>query len=91
VPVTSGFGSASAAIVSESGKTRRTRTVDTEQLRAASRQIDQPRADERSAVVDPHDQLAAVLEIADLDVARQRQCLMRRGQPVLIIGFAVGG
>jgi hypothetical protein len=53
-------------------------------------QVDDPAVDERAAVVDPHLHLAAVVEVGDLDDARQRQRLVGRRRQVHVEDLAVG-
>ncbi len=65
--------------------------LETEQLRGAARQIDDPPVDEGPAVVDPQAQRAAVLQIGHLDDARQRQRLVRRRQLVHVVDLVIRG
>jgi hypothetical protein len=63
-----------------------------ELVRRAARQVDDPRtADERPAIVDPHDDPAAAIKRGNFHVARQRQRGMRGGDPAGNERFPVGG
>ena len=46
---------------------------------------------ERAAVIDPHDELALVLEVRDLHVAREGKVLVRGADAHLVIDLAVRG
>ena len=45
----------------------------------------------RTAIVDAHDDGAAVVEIGDTHIARQRQRRVRGRDAVHVVDFAVGG
>ena len=54
-------------------------------------QVDDAVADERAAVVDAHDHLAAIAQVGDLGVARDRQGLVRGGHRVHVVRLAERG
>ena len=49
-------------------------------LGGALGEIDDAGSDERPAIVDADHDLEAIVEIGDLNIARQRQCRMGRGE-----------
>ena len=63
--------------------------LELEHFRRALREIDDARADEGPAVIDADDDLAVILEIGDLDIARQRQGRMGGGEPRHVEPLAV--
>src|SRR5437868_1607599 len=71
--------------------TRSAVPLDAEHLCCAMREIEHAIGDKRATVVDAHDHFAPVLEISDLDEARNRQGRMRGGDRFLIIHFATRG
>jgi len=59
--------------------------------RRGVREVDEPIVDERSAVVDLHDDALAVVEVRDLDPGRDRQRFVRRRHRVHVVGLAARG
>ena len=59
-----------------------------ELVRGEIGKIDHPAVQERAAIVDPHHDAAAVLEVGDPGVARQRQRRMRSGHAVHVVALA---
>ena len=84
------LGDLDALLLHDPDAYRRHAGIDeTEQLRRAARHVDQAVLDKRAAIVDAQPQRAAVLQIADLDDARQRQCLVCRRHLVHVVDLAV--
>ena len=63
----------------------------TEFLGRSVRQIDDSSCDERAAIIDSNNRRTAVIEVAHVNVDRNRQRLMRRGHAMHIVDFATGG
>ena len=70
--------------------TRRTRADHAQFLRARIRKIDDPIPDERSPVVDAHDDGLSVPQMRDPHLGPERQQFVRGGHRIHIIAFAVG-
>src|SRR5690606_6293292 len=64
---------------------------DAELVRGGVGQVDQAVADEGTAVVDAHDHRAAVGDVGDPHITRDRQHRVRGGHRVHVIGLAGGG
>ena len=54
-------------------------------------EVDEAVGDEGAAIVDAHDDAAAVAEVGDARIARKRQRLVGGGHPVHVVGLAAGG
>lgn len=67
---------------------RRPGSGDVERARRGVGQVDQPLADERSAIVNLDDDALAVAEVRDLDPSRKRQRRVGGGHRVHIVPFA---
>jgi hypothetical protein len=65
--------------------------VEVEQPRCLDGEIDQPVVVIGPAVIHPHDDRAAVGQIGDAGIARQRQRRMRGRNPVHVVDLAIGG
>ncbi len=69
----------------------RSRGGDAELRRRAVGEVDDPAVLERAAVVDAHDHAAAVAQVRDAHVARDRQRRMRRGHREHVVDLAARG
>ena len=65
--------------------------MEAKELRSPHRQVDDTIGGKRSAIVDAHDDRAAILQIGDARVARHRQGGMRGRDAMHVVDFAVGG
>ena len=65
--------------------------VEAQHLRRPPRDVDDPVAVERPAVVDAQLQRAAILQVGHPHDARHRQRAMRRREVIHVVGFAAGG
>src|SRR3546814_6401328 len=66
-------------------------TLHPQNLGRFARQIDNPVAHERPAIVHPHDKFSAVIQVGDFNIAWQRQRLMGGRKHFHVIGLAIGG
>ena len=70
---------------------RRAMHVHAELHRSRIRQIDQAALVKWTAIIDPHDHAAAVLQIRDTRITRQRERAMRRAELIHIVGLEARG
>src|SRR3984893_10114016 len=65
--------------------------VEVKRLGGTGRKIDDAMAYKGPAIVDPHDDRAAIVQIGDTGIARQRHGAVRRRDAVHVIALAVRG